>query len=1291
MKTRALISKRKFFFTFIFMLLFALNHFTVFSQNYPLPPCPPTNLCDNANIYCYGSFNAFTPTSQNGLDYFQQSGETNCQPYGLGFVNKTLITNNSGSNAVSIFSTDNDGINQGGHQTKGVFILKLSDPIKPGCKLKLKFKAGFIAYDGRLSVFVSNANLCNTTPNPSCPDNPTGVGIFHCLMSDQLINTNSGTNYSINYINQSTEDLNYISFTSKISLNELYQFESHIFIDDIDARRECNEICVTSNASMPCIGEQMTIDYTFCNIGDVVGGQNINVQASLSPSNAGITFVNNADFTTGTGFIQNLIANGPCITKKLILNIASNVAPGTAFSIQISGSGPLSCLGNCSGNLLNFIAKPCPIVCPCNTVYNIEGAPDINLNQTNLPPNIFNGPCMSVKGNLIISSNYTFNGGEIRMEPGSSISIINGATVRFINVNQNGGIHGCDKMWKGIDVETDASIEFTNNIISDAENAIHAYNKTHLINFTANKFKHNVFGLYLDHGNSVFNAGEGAVILEGSSEIAGNEFSCNTGGATCVLLPDYPGQTPHKNSTWAGIKASNMTVTIGNNLFVGLRFGILSVSSVMNIHNSSFDKIWPVTYPADNKLLYSEGDGISGSESWLTINNCTFTHSYKGIEGTRSAFTTSYNTMTDVVHGIYNYQCNGISNHTHEDIQYAGYGILIDKWPSTFAAPKLIIRNNSLHAISPNIWGVPVSAIRLLDLSFVQQSNVGFVENNIISTHLRSEGIGIWNTNHIQVKANIIDFTLTDGLSSNVLFKSGKGIYLANAANCLIKSNNITVWADPYYIGISDGILSSISPQNRYCCNYIYNKYNSIRFIGANNSDFVRHNSINYHTYGLRLDESIIGNQQPFPQAFGLSGNSWNVNANTGGYNAYNNNSINNNGLNSKIIVNTCNTPLWPSSIFPVQNCPGGANTWFQELTGFQVNSCSSDALCKDLVATFVHLSTDSIISEADNYIGRGEYNHPDFGTAFNFDAQLELYTRIKNNSYLIGQSASVDSFYNANLSTNINNVYEIRLAERQINHFPSAYQTILNTFSTGYEQTQTDFNHIIAQMGVTHGTPQFALYLDSLNMLTQSTSLLLAQVNPTIKKIQQWQEDRIQEAEWKLQSYLPLNVVESNYQLVQLYKLKSMKQDFVSFSNIEMDNINTIADACLLSNASPVIGARCLRTAWDLPDYEDYDNCVIEQRAGKVVNNTESPIKMILQPNPAKDFVDISLLNAKTSIIADINIYNVSGYQVVKKSLAKNGVVRISTNQLPNGIYFVKCLITDDGTTLIQKLIISK
>ena len=151
------------------------------------------------------------------------------------------------------------------------------------------------------------------------------------------------------------------------------------------------------------------------------------------------------------------------------------------------------------------------------------------------------------------------------------------------------------------------------------------------------------------------------------------------------------------------------------------------------------------------------------------------------------------------------------------------------------------------------------------------------------------------------------------------------------------------------------------------------------------------------------------------------------------------------------------------------------------------------------------------------------------------------------------------------------------------------------------------------------------------------------------------------------------------------------MKQDFVSFSNIEMDNINTIADACLLSNASPVIGARCLRTAWDLPDYEDYDNCVIEQRAGKVVNNTESPIKMILQPNPAKDFVDISLLNAKTSIIADINIYNVSGYQVVKKSLAKNGVVRISTNQLPNGIYFVKCLITDDGTTLIQKLIISK
>lgn len=1253
------------------------------------------------NLYCYGTFNTFVPTSQNNLDYYQQSGLANCQPYGNGFVNKVHITNNSGSNAVSIFSKDNDGINQGGNQTKGVFMLKLSDPVSPGCKLTMSFKAGYIAYDGLLSVFASNADLCNTANNPACPDNPNGSGIFHCLMSDQLINSQMGTVYTISYINNTPQSINYIMFSSKIKLPELFQYESQIFIDDVVVMQKCNDICVTSTSSVPCIGKQMEVEYTFCNNGTVSGPQNININAILATNNPNITLINNADFTNGSTSINGLVGNGPCVTKKLIINIPANVPSGTTFTIQIVSQGTLTCLGSCAGNYLSYVAQACPIVCPCNTAYNINGNPSIYISQTNLPPTTFNGPCLSIAGNLIINTNYTFQGGEIRMEPGSSITITNNSTVRFLNVNSNGGIHGCDKMWKGITVEKGSTLEFTNNVISDAENAVHFINQptinapSTLKNFTSNYFTKNVIGLFLDNDFSMFNLGEGIINLAGTSVLEGNEFSCNDGGNTCVLLPDYPGQLNHQNQTVAGIKITNYTFSIGGNRFKGLRNGIFANFSVLSINKSRFTKIWPLSIPLDNKLQYPDGDGITANNSICAVDKCDFRELYRGINGARSSFVTSYNVMVNVIHGIHNENCSGLAIHQNENILYKGIGINIDRWAAELnVKSSLKIQNNDINAYSPNEFTNPVSGIRVDKLAGDFTSNIGLIENNTQLTNVRSNGIEILNTNKMQVKGNSISHTLYNGTPPvGTGFKGGISIYLANAQNCLIKENYVQLGISSQD-GYTNGIMSTISPNNRYCCNTTSNQREGIRFIGVNNADYIRHNNIHTHTNGLRIDEGLIGIQDPLTQLYGLSGNKWNNSALTGGFNAFNNSADKPTILQSKIISNTCNVPYWPSSISPAQTCPGGIGDWFERPTGtnYNIKSCGSDGLCNDLAPGLIAESVDSIISDADVFIARGTYNHPAFKAAFNFDAQLNLYTRLKNFPYLLGLNSSVDSFYTANLNSNINQAFEINKKFAEIYHLQGPESIVLENLTNSYIQSNTRNEYLNTQLSVTQGTPNFSLYLDSLNMLNQTTSNLFGNVITTYNSIHNFAQSRAQEALWSLQSYLPDSLVETNFANVQTYRTKSLLDGFQGFTTNEKTIINNLADACVLSNGSPVLMARGLRNGWDLPEYEDYENCIIEERENVQTNPDQGNEPLFIMPNPATNQLTILVNNNKNVQTLQINVYSVQGLlmDAYKLKAETHNKLELNTSNYPNGVYVIHS-VADNGKVNTQKFIIQK
>jgi hypothetical protein len=75
-----------------------------------------------------------------------------------------------------------------------------------------------------------------------------------------------------------------------------------------------------------------------------------------------------------------------------------------------------------------------------------------------------------------------------------------------------------------------------------------------------------------------------------------------------------------------------------------------------------------------------------------------------------------------------------------------------------------------------------------------------------------------------------------------------------------------------------------------------------------------------------------------------------------------------------------------------------------------------------------------------------------------------------------------------------------------------------------------------------------------------------------------------------------------------------------------------------------------------------------------------------LIYPNPAIDYIDVSILNDK--IFNSINIYNVFGKKIIAQSINKDNI-RIDVSTLSSGIYFVE--LTDGVSRNIKKIVVRK
>ncbi|MFM9950065.1 MAG: T9SS type A sorting domain-containing protein [Saprospiraceae bacterium] len=519
--------------------------------------------------------------------------------------------------------------------------------------------------------------------------------------------------------------------------------------------------------------------------------------------------------------------------------------------------------------------------CPCegHGAINIDAGEGTNISQFLTQATTFNS-CMAIKGKLIINVTRTINGGEIRMQPGAEI-ILNGAsrTLTLNNVNQNGGVHGCEQMWIGITVLGSSNkVTIDNSTVQDAQIALDVRPVSpiqSIITIRNNALlDRNHIGVSVPNGITLSGAASWP-----SLKIWGSRFDCSSN-----LLPPFDPALPEwETRSLVGITTQNFNYNIPEPYnggggtarveFANLRTGIVAKGGAIELlrvdmQNMTYNGV--VASGTEIKVVFSTFTDIPNSGILLSGGRLVVTDSdfkltvplssifgpfYYAAENNFGIHTTDltdlrvlYSTFTGLQYGIYGNRTpatNITNNRFDTEAGILLYDVLANQ-------PIKIINNPE---IKTKVFG-----IRLYPSSFDSPINIS---NNLLKMeypahYTYTSGFdGYWgggasvgitlitltpysfdagNNNRFISGNQIIGGALTPGIYSGIgvhgvngmqitgnkaeIGGSGFGILASHAPNILIKENTISgTLADASLHGIR---ITDDNVNTKVSCNHIY-------------------------------------------------------------------------------------------------------------------------------------------------------------------------------------------------------------------------------------------------------------------------------------------------------------------------------------------------------------------------------------------------------------------------------------------------------------------------------------
>lgn len=200
--------------------------------------------------------------------------------------------------------------------------------------------------------------------------------------------------------------------------------------------------------------------------------------------------------------------------------------------------------------------------------------------------------CYVVKGYIYLTSDFVILGGRFEMESGAEIRVPSGKTLTIRNVTSNGGIYGCDNLWRGLNITSGGTLIMTGTTIQDAQYAVKATGAARIF-INDNSILHNYVGVYVPSvGGTMHNL---------NFNIYDNLFDC-TNGPGSLRLSDYSGMSPGSSGkAYAGFEINAANAKIGSNsnplnqanIIKHMRVGIIGKSSNLQCYNTEISDLIP--------------------------------------------------------------------------------------------------------------------------------------------------------------------------------------------------------------------------------------------------------------------------------------------------------------------------------------------------------------------------------------------------------------------------------------------------------------------------------------------------------------------------------------------------------------------------------------------------------------------------------------------------------------------------------------------------------------------------
>ncbi len=831
--------------------------------------------------------------------------------------------------------------------------------------------------------------------------------------------------------------------------------------------------------------------------------------------------------------------------------------------------------------------------CPCigQNAINIDAGSGTLLSTIpEFSGTTLNNTCLAINGQLIVDKNYNIYFGEIKMQPGSEIIVKNGKQLRLGWVAQSEGVHGCEQMWKGITVEGNARLLMTSTLIKDAQYAIKALDNSNLA-LANNTFDRNYVGIYTPKLSS--NGFEQTI--NQIYAMFGNTFTCT--GSNCHLLPGYQGQSPQPGTLpYAGIEINNAFFTIGRknapysaNYFSNMHNGVVGNKSFISSYYAEMNDMHPFSDQTN-------GCGFKGRRSFIVSNHSSISFARQGIESLSDYYIQSKNdNISNVTIGV---DVEGvwlspvIEDDRIIDFSYAGIDLSYPKYQLSSSIQRNYLQGE--HHFGMKFTGIPYGK----NLAYNK-----ITDNQII---INSVGVGIevYSSGRFGIQDNSI-------LLSSPVDAYTIGIRLHDARYNYIHGNTMTRSGTDLD---GSGLQMEQSPNNTICNNTTTGWYFGNLFSGGCANTGFKFNQIGQNVRGVWINPSTnIGKQIHH-------GNNWSQAGYRSAYHLDTNVPIK---KLSQFQIKTCDAPLWPDDIYPVQGCETStSDDWFFK----KPKEPGMFVTCDPIFNFKNHPLDEEHIRENDISLVNGEFKNTQYGEMLNWEQSRYLYRKMYNQEDLLGVNALTDEFFFDHEETPLGTLVEI---EEQVN---DAFSLPYNYYPDWGGSMDTILS-ILSELGLIEELLENSTSTqDSLELTNQRSSL-----NANIKELSLALRNKaanmdVIKAAIVNELALKNNAIQPQTEIEQLEKSLNvlyfgMLTGKEEWSIKEQAIIRDIANRCPMQFGHIVLKARGLVTLFDDKTiYDDERLCAEAQsRSYRVSSPLVKVANFEIQPNPAYDLLQVS------------------------------------------------------------------